>query len=136
MSKHYHTHTAPSGNSENYLSSKPPSTLTGKAARERWKQTIEILAKETRFIPRSNEGVLIGYCSAFSLLDDCEKSLAADGLLVDGGRDGKRRHPALAGKLQALSAIRLYAAELGLTPRSAARLPLPTIEEVNEFLDD
>lgn len=128
---------ATSGNAKLYLTRKPPAELVGAVAQSRWKSTINTLASENRKLPKSNEGVLIGFCAAFQLLADCEKSLQEDGLLVDGGRDGKRRSPALAGKLQAMNAIRAFASEIGLSPASASRLPLPPVEMMpNPFLED
>lgn len=117
-----------------FLTHQTPDALVGPAAKARWMQTILVLADEGRRIPRSHEGALLGYCSAFQLLADCEASLATDGLLIDGGRDGKRRSPALGGKLSALTAIRQFGSELGLSTQSASRLPLPPISpEPNEF---
>ena len=115
-------------NTELHLTESPPATLTGHAARERWTLTIHDLEAEGRKLPRSNEGVLIGYASAFQLLADCDEGLKTDGLLIDGGRDGKRRHPALAGKLQALAAIRGFGVQLGLSPTSAKGLPVPPVD--------
>ena len=127
---------ATSGKHHLYLNAKPPGELVGTVAKLRWKNTIHTLASENRKLPKSHEGILIGFCSSFQLLADCEASIRTDGLLVDGGRDGKRRSPALAGKIQALNAIRQFSAELGLSPASASRLPLPPIEEErNEFAD-
>jgi P27 family predicted phage terminase small subunit len=119
----------PIESSEHYLIADPPAELIGDIARARWVATIEVLDSENRKIPRSNEGVMIGYCSAFQLLADCERELQASGLLV-ANRDGGRRSPALAGKIQAMNAIRAFAAEIGLTPASASRLPLPPIAEL------
>ena len=98
------------------LSATPPACLTGETASARWTQTINDLAEESRTLPCSNEGVLIGYCAAFQLLADCERSIAKDGLLLDRGREGQKRSPALTGKISALSSIKGFASELGLSP--------------------
>lgn len=127
---------ATSGNPKLYLSSSPPAELVGVTAKLRWKSTINSLAAENRKLPTSHEGILIGFCSSFQLLADCEQSLRAHGIMIDGGRDGQRRSPALAGKLQALNAIRQFSSEIGLSPASASRLPLPPVEEErNPFAD-
>ena len=114
---------------KNTLSKTPPETLQGDVARARWARTIETLQSEGRTLPRSNEGMLEGYCAAFELLADCEASIKADGLLVDGGRDGQRRSPALSGKIQALAAIKGFATQLGLSPTSAKGLKLQRVDE-------
>lgn len=80
-------------------------------------------------MPHTQKMIVAGLCSAAQLLADSEASIAADGLLIDAGRDGKKRNPALSSKIQALGLIRAYAAEIGLSPASASRLPLPPVEE-------
>lgn len=115
------------------LTTEPPAELSGDVARARWTRTIETLADEGRQLPASNEGVLMAYSSAFQLLSECEAAIASDGLLVDGGRDGKRRHPALAGKTSALTSIRSLAAQLALSPTSAKGVVLPPVTTRNPF---
>lgn len=123
------THAADHGEKTPYLTDRPPAELAGEVARARWEKTIRDLEAENRKLPRSNESALIGLCSACQLLADAERSLAEHGLIVDAGREGSRRNPALSAKTSALTSIRGFASEIGLTPASAGRLPLPPIED-------
>lgn len=119
-----------SDNPELYLTpSQVPAELRGELARLQWRTLLEDLAAENRRLPASQKMIVLGYCSAAQLLADSEDSIMNDGILIEGGREGRRRNPALSSKIQALGLVRSYAAEIGLSPASASRLPLPAIEE-------
>lgn len=90
---------------------------------EVWAQTIRDLKSSGRPLLSIHVQTLIGFCSACSDLKEAGEILAREGHLVDGGREGQKRHPAGSMRMQSLTAVRAYAAELGLTPTSASRLP-------------
>jgi len=114
----------------------PPDDLRGAIAREQWTVLLEDLAAENRKLPTSQKMIVLGYCSAAQLLADSEDSIIADGILIGAGREGRKRNPALSSKIQALGLIRAYAAEIGLSPASASRLPLPPVEKKRNKFDD
>ena len=87
-----------------------------------WKETVENLAKSGRPLLSIHTQTLIGFCAACSDLKEAGEILEKEGHLIDGGREGKKRHPAGSMRTQALTSVRAYAAELGLTPTSAGRL--------------
>jgi|GEM_PF-6619632 len=104
------------------ISGTPPDWM-GKYAGEVWRKTIEDLEAESRPIHQLNTQMLIGFAEAAGLVRECAEIIAKEGMLIDGGRYGKKRHPAVGMRLAALSALRGYASELGLTPGASGRLP-------------
>ncbi len=106
------------------LTGEPPDYLTGHAARV-WRETIGDLEAEGRPIHRLNRQTLVGFCDACGIVRECSETLAREGHLVDGGREGSKRNPAASIRISALQAVRAYAAELGLSPASSGRLPKP-----------
>jgi len=123
------------GKPDSTLTSEPPDYLTGHAARV-WRETITDLEAEGRPIHRLNRQTLVGFCDAAAIVRECGETLAREGHLVDGGREGLKRNPAATLRISALQALRAFAAELGLTPASNARLPQPHVpEKKSKFAD-
>jgi P27 family predicted phage terminase small subunit len=118
-----------------YLSpNQPPPELRGPIARAEWHSLLAHLEGENRKLPLSQKMIVAGLCAAAQLLADSEDSIVSTGILIADGRGGFKRNPALSSKIQALGLIRAYSAEIGLSPASASRLPLPPIEkERNPF---
>jgi P27 family predicted phage terminase small subunit len=114
--------------------SEPPDWLSdhGKSV---WRSTITDLEREGRPLGCLNYQTLTGFCDAAGLVKECAETLARDGMTIDGGREGLKRHPAVTTRISALNALRAYAIELGLTPGSAARVPSAKKEDRNEFAD-
>lgn len=103
----------------------PPDWLS-KYGVEVWHRTLKDLAEAGRPVDRLNREAFVGFCDAAGLVAECSQVLAAEGMTIDGGREGKKRHPAVTTRISALNSLRAYAAELGLTPASSGRLPEPT----------
>lgn len=95
----------------------------GEIAAEIWKSTLKSVKKAGFQIDELDRQCFEAFCSAAATIRDCDRLLARDGLVVDGGRDGPKRHPAAAVKNAALVQLRSYATALGLTAASRARLP-------------
>lgn len=124
---------APASSGEN-IKSTPPAWLSDHA-KTVWRETIETLEAEGRPLNRLNTQALTGFCDAAGLVRECAEVLARDGMTIDGGREGLKRHPAVTTRISALNSLRGYAIELGLTPGTAGRIPTPEKEEPNEFAD-
>lgn len=88
-----------------------------------WRETIETLESEGRPLGQLNLQAFVGFCDAAGLVRECAEVLAKEGMTIDGGREGKKRHPAVTTRISALNSLRGYACELGLTPGTAARIP-------------
>jgi P27 family predicted phage terminase small subunit len=117
------------------ISSKPPAHLN-KIASEVWRDTLESVSAAGYQIDELDSQAFAAFCSAASTIRECDKLLERDGLCVDGGREGMKRHPAASVKNSALTQLRSYASALGLTASSRARLPQEfQPEEINPFDD-
>lgn len=88
-----------------------------------WRETIGFLEAENRPIHRLNTEAFVGFCESAGIVRECAEILNRDGMLIDGGREGLKRHPATTMRISALASLRAFAAELGLTPGSSGRLP-------------
>lgn len=117
------------------LTSNPPAYLTGHGA-DVWRETIADLEAEGRPIHVLNRQALFGFCESSAAVREYGEILARDGHTIDGGREGQKRNPAASLRISALNSLRAYAAELGLTPASAGRLPSPpVVPKINRFAD-
>jgi|GEM_PF-5076820 len=115
------------------VSSAPPKNLN-KIAAEIWRDTLKDVSAAGYQIDALDTQAFQAFCSAAATVRACDALLEKDGLCVDGGREGLKRHPAASVKNSALTQLRSYAAALGLTASSRARLPEEfQPEEVNEF---
>ena len=113
---------APSGATSSNITTEAPSWLSDHA-KEVWRETIETLEIEGRPLNRLSLQTLTGFCDAAGLVRECSETLARDGMTIEGGREGLKRHPAVTTRISALNSLRAYAIELGLTPGTAARIP-------------
>ena len=110
------------------ISNKPPSWLVNPHAKTIWKATVDELAASSRAIPQAYVETFSGYCSCAATVRETDAILAKEGLTVDGGREGVKRHPAIVIRAGALLQLRNFAESLGLTPASSGRLP-KTVED-------
>ncbi len=114
----------------------PPKHLNQTAAAI-WKETLKTITASGYQIDQLDNEAFTAFCSAAATVRQCDELIERDGLCVDGGRDGIKRHPAASAKNAALTQLRAYANALGLTPASRAKLPAEhQPEDYNEFLDD
>ena len=118
------------------ISTTPPKHLN-KVASSVWRETLKSVSAAGYQIDDLDAQAFHAFCSAAATIRECDTLLDKDGLCVDGGREGLKRHPAASVKNSALTQLRSYAAALGLTASSRARLPEEfQPEEVNEFAED
>lgn len=114
------TVSAPASSGGN-ITANPPEWLSAHA-QEVWRETITTLEDEGRPLNRLNMQAFTGFCDAAGLVRECSEVLARDGMTIDGGREGLKRHPAVTTRISALNALRSFAIELALTPGTAARI--------------
>ena len=72
----------------------------------------------------ADEGVLLGYCVAYGQLVQAERVIARDGITAETEKSIKV-HPAVSVKSQALTQLRSFGSELGLSPVARTRLQTP-----------
>lgn len=103
---------------------RPPPGLS-RLARDEWKR-LEPELRASGVTTARDRAVLAAYCMAWSRLRESERDVVKHGRLVPDG-DGKLvRNPALTTWNQAMGQLRMYAAELGLSPSSRARVTGPS----------
>lgn len=112
---------ASSGITSTNITADAPSWLS-EHAKAVWRETIETLEIEGRPLNRLNIQAFTGFCDAAGLVRECSETLARDGMTIEGGREGLKRHPAVTTRISALNSLRSYAIELGLTPGTTGRI--------------
>lgn len=100
----------------------PPKGLD-KTGQEVWRWAVETCAAAGRPLQELHRVALLGLCDARADATSSGDIIEKEGVLIDGGREGMKRHPATSIRSQALTIARAYLAELGLTPTSSSRLP-------------
>ena len=114
------------------ITNEPPESLN-KFAAAIWRQTLDDITAAGRSIDVLDRSSFIGFCMAAGTAQECAEIIDREGITTDGGRDGLKKHPACSVRSTALHQMRLFAAELGLTAGSRARLPLPEIKKPSRF---
>ena len=79
-----------------------------------------------------DEGALAGYCVAWDQLVASTKLIATDGLTMPDGNGNARGNPATVARNHAMSQLRAFGSELGLSPVARTRLQAPTRDD-DEF---
>jgi P27 family predicted phage terminase small subunit len=98
-----------------------------------WRRVLPLLMARS-ILSRADLSVLASYCAAFGQVQQCQEILNAKGL-VDEGKLGTRGHPAAQIQHRAMSQLRQYAAELGLTPVSRSRAGVVDRKEADDWSD-
>lgn len=102
-------------------------------AKEVWLDTIARLEAESIELGSLCSEVFAGYCESAALIREAGEIINEDGMIIAGGKDGVKKHPAVTIKTQAIAALRIYASELGLTPSSKSRVQSAKSTEPNPF---
>lgn len=104
-----------------------PSWLKGEA-RAMWNRVTSELAG-AKLLTIADEGVLVGYCLAYSQLKRAQALIDQGGVVTETRLGGLIKHPAVTVKNEALTQLRAYGSELGLSPVARTRLQTPTRED-------
>lgn len=100
---------------------RPPSWLHAEAKRE-WRRIVPLLL-ELGIIGEIHRAALVGYCEAYAQLWETSRILEREGMTFTTEKGYVGQHPAINIKNAALSHLRQYAAELGLTPARTHKVP-------------
>lgn len=107
------TGTTPSGMAE------PPECL-GEAAAAIWRDTVR--SAPDGLLQMADVPLLTAYCNCAAIAKEAAAILHREGLIATGRSDAEVRHPATTVLSTATAGMLAAARELGLTPRSRARL--------------
>lgn len=124
----------PTNITEKKLAAKPPAWIS-EHAKTVWTSTHRELDRMGRPLLEIHRETLLAYCEACDLVKLSSAALRTEGFTVDGGRDGKRRNPAAATLISALTSVKTLASALGITPATWRKLPQPEQDEFNPFAD-
>jgi P27 family predicted phage terminase small subunit len=116
------------------LNSTPPAFLP-EHAQEVYRTTVKDLAASGRPLLVIHRESVIGLAQAADLAKQAGEEIRKTGFVMDGGREGVKRNPAISAQIAALASLKAFAAELGLTPGSFKKMPQIEEEERNEFAD-
>lgn len=101
------------------LQEDPPSVLT-EAEQLVWREVYPLIVGRAE---QCDMFAVVNFCRDEALLRKCMAKVATEGETVDGGREGKRMHPALkeAGSIKRRQAE--FFRSFGLTPRAREEFP-------------
>lgn len=116
------------------LSSTPPAFLP-KHAQEVYRTTVKDLAASGRPLLVIHREAVIGLAQAADLAKQAGEEIRKTGFVMDGGREGVKRNPAISAQIAALASLKSFAAELGLTPGSFKKMPHLEDDGPNPFAE-
>lgn len=93
-------------------------------AHELWNRTAPVLSRSVGLVSAQQE-TLVELCVARARIDQGERRLSADGIVITGARGGVVKNPWTTVLNQYRQHARALSSELGLTPRSASALTRP-----------
>lgn len=119
---------------------KPPTHFNA-AAKKEWTRAGSVLL-DSRILTKADIAVLEAYCRLYGRWDEAERKLRRQGMIILVGKDKKNKYqqinPLLTIATQCIRQMRLYLAELGMTPSSRSRIsaeerPIEPEESAEEF---
>ncbi|MFZ5762849.1 MAG: phage terminase small subunit P27 family [Thermodesulfobacteriota bacterium] len=111
----------------------PPSFL-GKPAKKEWKRVAPLLMT-ARVLTSGDLAALEAYCVQYGVMVEAQEQIKKDGMMVPDAKGILSIHPMFAAQQQALSQMRQFMVEFGLTPSSRSRIQVPPAETKDEFGD-
>ncbi|WP_214327859.1 phage terminase small subunit P27 family [Nonomuraea sediminis] len=92
-------------------------------ARREWRRIVPVLTK-TAGLGDVDATVLLDYCRCVARLDQCERTISRDGMLMYGER-GWQKNGATTIASQYRAQLKVYVRELGLSPSARAGITPP-----------
>lgn len=90
-----------------------------------WRDLVRLLHTELAVLTALDAAALEGFCSAYSRWVEAEREINRDGVVIEGYRGGRVKHPALQIARDQREAMLKFARELGLTPKAREAISLP-----------
>ncbi len=100
-----------------------------------WRKVAPTLARSVGLVGEQQE-VLVDYCVTWVRIEQGERAISQDGMLVDGAMGGVVKNPWTTVLNQYRSHFRSLVGELGLSPSSAARLTRPESSDEDDPFDN
>ena len=97
---------------------------TRKVAADLWKRTAPTLSRSVGLVGEQQE-VLVDYCLTWARIEQGERALSREGMVVDGAMGGVVKNPWTTVLNQYRAHLRSLIGELGLSPASATRITRP-----------
>lgn len=110
----------------------PPADLTDEALKE-WKRITPQLERDNK-VREVDQQMLAMYCNAVAFASEAAAEVKADGVIVDGYRGSKVKHPGLQVFRDQATLAATLAKPLGITPEGRAKLKVE--EAPTETPDD
>lgn len=112
----------------------PGDTRLQKRATDLWRKVAPTLARSAGLVGEQQE-VLVDYCVTWVRIEQGERAISQDGMLIDGAMGGVVKNPWTTVLNQYRSHFRSLVGELGLSPSSAARLSRPEASDEEDPFD-
>lgn len=109
----------------------PPDWLT-EIGRAEWKRVGKLLSK-LQVLTDADLSALAAYCDAYSRWRSARQMIEEQGLTTETGAGNLKAHPATVVVHQAITEMRQFMNELGLTPSSRTRVNQTKRDEPSEF---
>lgn len=102
------------------------------ASRE-WARVVPVLSISAG-VSAIDANVLHDYCVCVARVDQCERALSRDGLLMSGERGWQKNgHTTIVGQYR--QQLRAYIVELGLSPSARVKLPAGAADDDDDVFD-
>lgn len=100
-----------------------------------WARLAPTLARSVGLVGAQQE-TLVDYCITWARIEQCERALSREGLVVDGVMGGVVRNPHSTVLNQYRAHLRSLIGELGLSPSAATRLGGKATDDDDDPFDD
>lgn len=100
-------------------------------AKGEWPRVIADL-QHLGVLSKTDRASIIGFCVAFGEFEHATKTLGTEGHFYTDDKGTLRAHPAVSVQQNAMSKMRSYASEFGLSPASRGRVPKKKDDKPND----
>lgn len=101
-------------------------------ARAEWDRIVPALVK-MRLATMADRTALVGYCEQWSLYLRASALVRSEGLLIVGQKGNDVRNPAVQIARDALSMVKSFCTEFGLTPSARSRISIPGTDSSDDL---
>lgn len=113
----------------------PGDETTAARASRMWRRNASTLARSVGLVGEQQE-VFVDYCLTWARIEQAERQLSRDGLVIAGQMGNQVRHPLTTVLNQYRSHFRSLIGELGLSPASATRITRPESSDEDDPFDN
>ncbi len=113
----------------------PPPECRDEFAVQIWKTQSKLMIQRGT-LAREDLPMLLSYCNSFSMMLEADRDILEDGFYSQTADGGKKKHPAVNVRNDAISQLKMIGSLLGLDPMSRSRIVgggASNGEDINEF---